>query len=274
MSIRIQSNDQENPGSRRWAMVLAGVVWIGLAVGCASPRDPASVENAREALEVGREMGLEGSESLDFREAERHMAEAERLLRDEDDQELIDHEADLAATYAAVAVARKESVAAREAADAYINRARTDTATTRLAVELAIQNAQAIDARQSERGLVLTLGGVLFGFDSAEMTQEAKLSVARVAGFLIALENRDAMIEGHTDGTGSADYNLGLSLRRAESIRDALIAGGVGEERLLAAGYGSRFPVADNETDEGRARNRRVEIVILKPGLKASDAGR
>jgi outer membrane protein OmpA-like peptidoglycan-associated protein len=81
------------------------------------------------------------------------------------------------------------------------------------------------------------------------------------------------MIEGHTDSTGSADYNLGLSLRRAESIRDALIASGVGEERLLAAGYGSRFPVADNETDEGRARNRRVEIVILKPGLKASDAG-
>jgi outer membrane protein OmpA-like peptidoglycan-associated protein len=143
-----------------------------------------------------------------------------------------------------------------------------------VAVEVAIQNARNIDARQTERGLVLTLGGVLFDFDSADLTADAQLSVARVAGFLIALSNRNAVVEGHADNTGRADYNLELSKRRAESISAALVESGVEADRLAAEGYGSSFPVASNDTAEGREKNRRVEIVILKPGLSAAEARR
>jgi outer membrane protein OmpA-like peptidoglycan-associated protein len=130
------------------------------------------------------------------------------------------------------------------------------------------------DLSFDDRGLVLTLGGVLFGFDSDDLTEEARLSVARVAGFLIALGNREALIEGHADSSGLAAHNLELSKRRADSILRALVEFGVEQDRLVAEGYGSLFPVADNSTPEGREQNRRVEIVILNPGLSAGEARR
>lgn len=246
---------------------------LALSVGCATP-DPTSVDRARTALEEARETGLVGPDSLDFTEAERHLADAEEMLADGDTQELIDHEAELAGLYAQVAVGRTEAIAARLEAEAYLNRARASTLTTRVAVEVAILNARSIDAKQTGRGLVLTLGGVLFGLNSDRLTADARLSIARVSGFMIALGNRDALIEGHADNSGAADHNLELSMKRAESIREALVEFGVEEERLSAEGYGSVFPVADNETREGREKNRRVEIVILKPGVSAQDARR
>ncbi len=244
-----------------------------LAVGCATP-DPSSVDRARETLEAARQGGLVDSDSLDFREAERHLSEAEDMLESRGRQQLIDHEAEMAGLYAQVAVGRTEAIAARLESASYMNRARASTLTTRMAVEIAIANARSVDAKQTGRGLVLTLGGVLFGVDSAELTSEARLSVARVSGFLIALGNRDALVEGHADNTGAADHNLDLSRHRAESIRNALVEFGVEQARLAAEGYGALFPIADNETSEGRERNRRVEIVILKPGLSVSEARR
>jgi outer membrane protein OmpA-like peptidoglycan-associated protein len=244
-----------------------------LAAGCATP-DPAGVERARETVAAARDGGLVDSDSLDFREAERHLAEAEALLEDNGDQSLIDHQSEMADLYAQVAVGRTEAIAARLESEAYMDQARASTLTTRVAVEVAIMNAQAIDAKQTGRGLVLTLGGVLFGLNSDALTSEARLSVARVAGFLIALGNRDALVEGHADSSGGEEHNLELSKRRAQSIQAALVEFGVAEDRMASEGYGALFPVADNATREGRERNRRVEIVILKPGLSAADARR
>ena len=73
-------------------------------------------------------------------------------------------------------------------------------------------------------------------------------------------------IEGHTDNQGGAEFNMDLSQRRAESVREALIERGVAPERLTARGYGLTRPVADNRTEEGRAENRRVEMHIVEPG--------
>jgi len=259
--------------SRSFALLPAAVAttFLLLLGGCATS-DPSSVEAARIGVDAARAGGLVDTDSLDFREAQRHLAEAEQLLEDNERQELIDHEAELARLYAQVAVARTEAIAAEAEINAYLNRARSDTATTRVAVERAIHNARNIEAQQTDRGLVLTLGGVLFDSDSSNLTREAQLSVARVAGFLIALNDRNAFIEGHADSTGSNEYNLGLSKRRAKSILDALVESGVAPERLASEGYGSRFPVATNETREGRERNRRVEIVILDSGRAASEA--
>lgn len=246
---------------------------LALVAGCTT-LDPTSVETARDAVSASRDGGLVDSDSLDFREAERHLAEAERMLDEGYQQELIDHEAEMAGLYAEVAVARTEAIAAKAEAGAYTDRARTDTAVTRVAVEIAIRNARSVDAKQTGRGLVLTLGGVLFNSDSANLKTEGRLSVARVAGFLIALNDRDAVIEGHADSTGNAEYNVKLSARRAETIRDALVEFDVSDGRLVAEGYGANFPIASNDTPEGREQNRRVEIVILRPGLSASDAHR
>jgi outer membrane protein OmpA-like peptidoglycan-associated protein len=254
----------------RFAVVIALLV---LAVGCATP-DPASVRLARSAVAASRDGGLVDADSLDFREAERHLAAAENMLENRGDQKLIDHEAEMASLYAEVAVARGQAIASKAEAGAYTSRARTDTAVTRVAVEIAIRSARTLNAKQTGRGLVLTLGGVLFDFNSAQLKSEGRLSVARIAGFLIALDNRDAVIEGHADNTGDADYNVKLSKRRAESIRDALFEFGVSDDRMVAEGYGANFPIASNDTPEGREQNRRVEIVILRPGLSASEAHR
>ena len=270
MMTQFQVWGQDRTRASRIAVILTILVLVG---GCATP-DPTSVDQARIAVAASRDGGLVDSDSLDFQEAARHLAEAEKMLEDRGNQELIDHEAEMAGLYAEVAVARTEAIAAKAESRSYTNRARANTAVTRVAVEIAIQNARTVDAKQTGRGLVLTLGGVLFDFNSAELKAEGRLSVARVAGFLIALDARDAIIEGHADNIGRADYNVELSRQRAESIRDALFEFGVSDDRLVAEGYGANFPIASNDTPEGREQNRRVEIVILRPGLSASDARR
>ena len=73
-------------------------------------------------------------------------------------------------------------------------------------------------------------------------------------------------IEGHTDNTGTAEYNMELSSQRAESVRDYLVGSGVSVDRLVAKGYGTTKPVANNNTSAGRAKNRRVDFVILRKG--------
>lgn len=272
MIDRIQIHPESPRSAFRLGLIAACVAGIILAAGCASPPDRSKVRGAQAAIESAATSGIVDPNSLDYREATRHLEQAKKSLDEGEDQELIDHEAELARLYAGVAIARAEADMANRETDAYMNRARSSTATTRVAVEVAIQNARDVEAEQTERGLVLTLGGVLFDTNSAKLRQATRLSVARVAGFLIALPDREALIEGYADNTGAADYNRELSQRRAASIREALIEFGVGPRRLLAAGYGDRFPVASNETAAGRERNRRVEIVILKDGVRARDS--
>ncbi|MDC8804749.1 OmpA family protein [Halomonas pacifica] len=107
---------------------------------------------------------------------------------------------------------------------------------------------------------------VNFAFDSAELMPAAHATLNDVARRLIENERSQDVrvhIGGHTDSVGSDQYNLGLSQRRANSVRDYLIARGVESDRLVARGFGEARPVASNETDAGRAQNRRVELNVL-----------
>jgi len=256
--------------SRTGVAALIGLAGIALVSGCIS-LDTTSVEQARAAVESARGDSNIEPGSLDLEQAERHLVLAEEALDSGRFQVDVDHEAYLAATYARVAQIHGEANLAREETSTYLARARGETARTRMQVESAIQFARALDAEQTERGLVLTLGGVQFAFDSAELKPEAQLSVARVAGFLIAADNREILVEGYTDDVGEEDYNLNLSKRRAESVRDALAANRISTSRILADGFGAAFPVASNETEEGRQTNRRVEIIILEAGQAAAE---
>jgi OOP family OmpA-OmpF porin len=128
-----------------------------------------------------------------------------------------------------------------------------------------------LQAKETERGIVLTLGDVLFDVDEATLKAGATQSLARLVRFLKEYPDRQVLVEGHTDSTGTEAYNLGLSQRRAESVVQFLTLNGVAPERAIATGYGKAYPVAGNETAEGRQLNRRVEIVILDPGEKAAE---
>lgn len=107
----------------------------------------------------------------------------------------------------------------------------------------------------------LVLRGVHFDFDKSSLRAEGKPILDEAAKILN--ENPDVRVEvqGYTDGVGSAEYNLGLSDRRAATVKDYLVSQGVAAGRLTTRGYGKADPVASNDTDEGRAQNRRVELV-------------
>jgi outer membrane protein OmpA-like peptidoglycan-associated protein len=131
------------------------------------------------------------------------------------------------------------------------------------------QQIDAMQAEATDRGLVLTLGDVLFTTGRADLKAGATTNLDRLVAFLVEYSNRSAEIEGHTDNVGSEDYNQGLSQRRADSVKTYLTQQGIGSERLRASGKGEYQPIADNDSESGRQRNRRVEVIIQNPPVIA-----
>ncbi len=119
-----------------------------------------------------------------------------------------------------------------------------------------------LQAEQTQRGLVLTLGDVLFDTAKSDLKKGAYATIEKLSEFLEEYPERKVLIEGHTDSVGGDQYNLGLSINRAEAVRDALMEMGIDSARIRTKGYGKKFPVASNDTPAGRQRNRRVEIII------------
>ncbi len=126
-----------------------------------------------------------------------------------------------------------------------------------------------LDARETERGVVVNLPDVLFEYKKAELTASAQDKVASIANVLKKRgSNRHVAIEGHADSIGGEAFNLALSQKRAQSVAKELAYNGVDDNHLTARGYGEKYPVAPNTTangsdnPSGRAKNRRVEVVI------------
>jgi outer membrane protein OmpA-like peptidoglycan-associated protein len=123
--------------------------------------------------------------------------------------------------------------------------------------------ARIAEVKEEERGLVVTLSGsVLFRSAKSTLLPSARVKLDQVANALRDVSTRNLIVEGHTDSQGSESYNQGLSQRRADTVRDYLVQRGYPSERILARGMGEGRPIADNASPEGRANNRRVEIVI------------
>ncbi len=122
---------------------------------------------------------------------------------------------------------------------------------------------QSMTATSEARGQVMTLSGDAFASGQSKLKPEARANLQRVVEFVNRFPGKEVMIEGHTDSEGSDNLNQVLSQKRAEAVRDALVQDGVDAKRLTAVGLGEGRPIADNATRDGRARNRRVEIVVL-----------
>lgn len=123
----------------------------------------------------------------------------------------------------------------------------------------------ALDAKQTDRGLVLTLGNVLFDTNAADLSASGQRSLDKLVQFLHDNPKRNVRVEGYTDSTGSAALNQDLSQRRADAVRSALVDGGLDTQRTMSKGFGDEYAVASNKTAAGRQQNRRVEIVISDP---------
>lgn len=128
--------------------------------------------------------------------------------------------------------------------------------------------SQVAETRDSARGFILSLPDILFDVDQATLKTEARIVLAKLTGILLILPELNVRIEGHTDSTGSASYNMRLSQQRADSVFDFLAEQGLSSQRMRAVGYGMEQPIADNSTRQGRQQNRRVEIIIAEGEIR------
>jgi outer membrane protein OmpA-like peptidoglycan-associated protein len=120
-----------------------------------------------------------------------------------------------------------------------------------------------LQLRETESGVVITLGDVLFRTGESELLEEAHSSLVEVVDLLQTEPDKKIRIEGHTDSVGNPEFNLKLSEDRATSVSMALVNLGVSAERVSSIGLGEDFPIASNDTEEGRSRNRRVDVILL-----------
>ena len=125
-----------------------------------------------------------------------------------------------------------------------------------------------LEAKATDRGMVMTLGDVLFATGKSDLKPGAMERLNKLAAFMLKYPDRAVVIEGHTDSTGSAALNMTLSQQRADSVKAYLISQSVPAGSVTAIGKGKDTPVADNGSASGRQQNRRVEIIIANAPVK------
>lgn len=263
------------------ALILSTIILAACAVGPVSPEGSAAVRSKLTALQNDPELASRAR--VEIREAEGAVEIAEKPLTDSDAAlgahrvYMADHQVEIARTQAATKLAEDQrarlseerSDARLEARTREADKARADALRARSdAIEARSSEAEMqrrldeLEAKETQRGLVVTLGDVLFDSGKAQLRGNAGGDLNKLVGFLTQYSDRHVLIEGHTDNVGSAAYNQGLSQRRAESVRQYLTQGGIASRRMSISGMGLERPVASNNTAAGRQQNRRVEIVI------------
>ena len=226
---------------RCWAGAIGTLVSISI-IGCATAPDP-EVLRAQGAVQSARDDPLVAEYApVALRDAEQTLVQVEQAQREGLDDDEIDHLAYLAEQKAAIAQAQ--------------------------AIEQRSQKElmQELRAKQTAQGLVVTLEDVLFEVNGADLQPGAQPQLLRLVEFLKLNPDRKVLIEGYTDSIGSSEYNLQLSLLRAESAQSFLVGNGLPADRITAIGYGETRPEAPNDSATGRQQNRRVEVVILDAG--------
>jgi OmpA-OmpF porin, OOP family len=259
-----------------------------LALACASPPTPQALLDAQAAYsQAESDANVQKNASVELYQAKQALDRAESEWNKEGNEEETAHLAYLAKRRVEVAEQWASGREAVEQADGLRRQLSQDASAALSAAEAARAQAEAaqrdaaeaaarekklreelsdLQARETARGIELTLGDILFDVDKASLKEGAMQKLYRLVTFLKEYPDRAVLVEGYTDSTGSDSYNQSLSERRAESVRSFLTQNGIAANRVLARGYGKAYPVASNDTAEGRQRNRRVDIVILHAG--------
>ena len=278
-----------------------GALCLVSAVGCASA-PPQELVDAREAYRKAESGAASKEKPAELHTAKRSLERAEQVFEDDGPTDLMRDQAYVAMRKAQIAevqaqIAQNEQrlnelernmtqAQARELArlrgDYAMQKQQLASAEAarkeaeRRAEQAAADLARIASVKQEERGMVITLSGsVLFASGQSELLPSAQAKLSEVSDALTQ-QNPDAaiVVEGHTDSQGKPDFNIELSTKRAQSVRDYLASHGVAQDRIRAVGVGFSRPIDDNKTAEGRANNRRVEIIVqpVKSGGAAAQS--
>jgi len=286
-----------NTSHIRHGSLAAGLLAGTLLTGCAgTPARNAQLDQARsDYAAANNDPQVTRAAPEQLRLASANLSEATALQQQKAPQADVDHYARLATTQVVTARQLTEADASQayvkqagsqrsqmmlQASQQQTQRAQNQAATANARVDNADaqaasagaqadqaqqQNAAlltALNAKQTDRGMVLTLGSVLFDSNDASLNASGERSLDKLGQFLRDNPKRNVRVEGYTDSTGSAAYNRDLSQRRADAVRSALVDGGLDAQRATTKGLGQDFAVASNQTASGRQQNRRVEVVI------------
>lgn len=266
---------KSSDGYKKLIIAAAASLLLGA---CASHMNkPAGADNARMKLaQLQSDPQLASRAPLAIKEAEAAVSNAEQPRKDKDMEEgkhlvfIADHKVDIAIAQAQTRLLvdqRKTLSEQRESArldsrTREADKAHGEADAARQQTEDLQKQLDALNAKATDRGLVITLGDVLFDTARADLKGNATTHLGKLSAFLTKYPDRTVAVEGYTDNVGSEDYNLGLSQRRADSVKTYLVGQGIDSSRLSASGKGEDAPVASNDSAAGRQQNRRVEVII------------
>jgi outer membrane protein OmpA-like peptidoglycan-associated protein len=259
-------------------VILIASIAILLGACAYAPQRSEQMEQARAQIQtLSQEPLAQEAAGRDLEAARKSLQQAEAALQQKQPPATVDHLAYLARRHAEAGEARvsearsrQEVARAQEDRNKILMESRTREAQSSKSqaeaaqAQLASAQQQLADmqAKKTDRGVVVTLGDVLFDTGQATLKPGANLALNRLATFLNANPQTRIIIEGHTDSRGSDEYNEGLSERRARAVATELMSRGISADQLQTLGRGKGYPVASNDTPEGRQQNRRVEIVF------------
>ncbi|MGA2120132.1 MAG: OmpA family protein [Bryobacteraceae bacterium] len=272
-SLAVQRQQEEHIAQERQAAAAKAKAEAEAkaAAEAAEARRRADAEAQRQAeLAAAREAAMKAEAELAAAKAKleadaqaaKAKAQADALAKEKADAEALAARTKAEAeAQQAKANAEAEALKAKEAA-AQAEAEQARQAAEALRAQLLDQFNRILDTRDTPRGLVVNMADVLFDTAKFDLRPVAREKLARFSGIVVAHPGLNLAIEGHTDSTGSDEFNQKLSEQRADSVRKYLIQQGLPDSSLTAAGFGKSMPIADNGTAEGRQQNRRVEIVI------------
>jgi outer membrane protein OmpA-like peptidoglycan-associated protein len=252
---------------------LGGLILVGCAslYGCAGQRSETALQQASAEFQTVKEdSNVLRIAPKDVIRAGESLARADRLSTYWGSGSDVVHYAYLSQRYSEIAREHtKQALNEERAAKLELERQRLQLALRESKLQSVQQQGKwleeqilALTTAQTDRGLVMTLGDMLFDTGEAELKTSANRVVLKIVQFLQLNPRRVVRIEGYTDSTGGRQENLKLSRSRAQSVADVLMDLGIDDSRIQVEGYGDDYPVDVNATERGRAQNRRVEIVF------------